>query len=120
MKQIHQIIGNFVREYREEMEQDLQQRRATVTMRKHDVAGAIVAGRHYEHRAGDYVEFIDSNPAAGGRYIDAVMILGSLWEDIRNRKPLDKTSFLELQRDVAEIEFLLSDDLLYQKARGAA
>jgi len=121
---IHTLIGKFVRCYRKQIEPFLKTggRDALVEerIRTHCSAGRRATSFYDSSNDLKYLDFLGSNPAAGGTYIIAISILGGLYEDLKQGKSLDNTSFLELQRAVSEIEFLLSDDDNYKQIRGLA
>jgi len=122
---LHTLISKFVRCYRDEIEPFLKtggrNSLVEVRIRNHCLAGKIATGmQENNYHILEYLDFRGISPDAGGTYMNAIIILGGLHEDLKQGRSLDNTSFLELQRAVSEIEFLLSNDPHYKQVIGAA
>jgi len=121
---LHTVISKFIRSYREKIEPFLKSGKRDFYIegeikRHYDRALLTATALNYKGCL-EYIELIGVNPDAIAFYLFASLELRGLHEDLQNNKSLDQTSFLELQRRVSEIEFLLSDDIYYKQIMGVA
>jgi len=118
MIHLNKLISRFVKDYRTKIRPDLEQNKTDLLMREHCFAGRIAWGFDKEHSFFDYIDLKGASPDVGGRYLVSIFVLLGLYEDLKNSEELDKAFLLELDRNISEIEFLLSDDPYYKEIVG--